>query len=77
MLGISRELEDLWNEGNDFPGYSIYRTKLGGNYPAQNPMKNTNHQISASPLDGVNNMPPRAINDASRVSKHYKQSWDA
>ena len=47
--------------------------KMSGIYPAQTLKENVVRWIKTSPLDAKDIVPPKVINDASRIPKRQKQ----
>ena len=48
---------------------------MSENYPAQILKENVVHWIETPPLDVKDIVPPKVINDASRILKRQKQRW--
>ena len=46
---------------------------MSGSYPAQILKENVVRWIKTPPLDAKDTVPPKEINDASRIPKHQKQ----
>ena len=68
---------ELWWKKKEMAFRSLYRRnwKRGGCYLAKYWRKNLDRSIRVSPLDVWSVTPPKAFNDASRVSKRQKQLW--
>ena len=49
---------------------------MSGIYPAQILKENVVHWIKNPPLDAKDTVPPKVINDASRIPKRQKQWWN-
>ena len=84
MFGVSLNVWKLWRfwtvmkkrENNTLMSFYIRDWKRGGFYPTQILKGNTVRWIKISPLDARSIMPPKILNDVSRVPKRQKQWWN-